>query len=1055
MNIKVNPSIIKERCGAVSFKKGDSFYRNGKVEITRFEPDVCEATVRGTEDFHVTVEQEGEASFRTTCSCPKLASFQKECQHVAAVLLSVAERQKTGGNERLTEDFLNLFENKRRISSGQQLYFEKRKVLNAVFTCRPVRVDQDQHLMEVEVKVGPYPVKNIREVLKEWKKGVPSPISLSFTFDPQQHCFEKETNEVIEQLIHVMQDERVYMESMGSSRMALQPDTLVIPPSSWANLQPLLEKAPYVKLQHAVTTYEGIRTVTEPLSLSFVFSESEGGRYQLKIQGLKQMVVLSAYGLVLSHGNLYSLSEEDCLRLSELKRMMKASATEIIPIPKPQMAMFLEKVVPGLKRLGEVKLSDALAKQFAKTPLTAKLYLDRVKNRLLAGVEFHYDHVIINPLEENSQREHSTIIRDLEKENRILKIMEESQFAKTDGGYYLHNEELEYEFLYREMPRLQKFVQIYATTSVRNRIIRKSPPPQIRVKHKRERTNWLEFKFDIDGIPQKEISDILWALEEKRKYYRLKNGALLSLETREYEEIQRFLHAVPEQKKDLEKGFEVPVIKGLQLLDAADDSAFALEKSFTDFLHHLKNPDRDLFDLPGGWESVLRDYQKQGYRWMKTLASFGFGGILADDMGLGKTIQSLAFIVSELPTIRKTKKPALIVCPSSVTYNWLNECRTFAPEFKAVCVDGSQQERSWIQKNTDGNDVIITSYPLLRKDIGWYEKQSFHIAFFDEAQYFKNPITQTARAVQKINANHRFALTGTPVENSIEDVWSIFHIIFPELLGGLKDFSHLTRKKMSRRISPFLLRRIKEDVLAELPGKVESSAASELLPEQKKLYAVYLAKLRHETLKHLDKDTFRKNKIKILAGLTRLRQICCHPALFVDGYKESSAKFNQLLQIVEEARVSGRRVLIFSQFTKMLDLIGRELDTRGLSFFYLDGQTPSMTRVELCNRFNGGERDMFLISLKAGGTGLNLTGADTVILYDLWWNPAVEEQAADRAHRMGQTQAVQVIKLVARGTIEEKINELQDKKKNLIEELIGEKPSASLTEEDIREILMI
>ena len=239
--------------------------------------------------------------------------------------------------------------------------------------------------------------------------------------------------------------------------------------------------------------------------------------------------------------------------------------------------------------------------------------------------------------------------------------------------------------------------------------------------------------------------------------------------------------------------------------------------------------------------------------------------------------------------------------------------------------------------------------------------------------------------------------------------------------------------------------------------KMESLELSELLPEQKKLYAAYLAKLRHDTFKHLDKDTIRKNRIRILAGLTRLRQICCHPALFVEGYKGSSAKYEQLLQIVEESRLSGRRVLIFSQFTKMLELIGREMTMRGQTYFYLDGQTPSEERVEICNRFNDGERDLFLISLKAGGTGLNLTGADTVILYDLWWNPAVEEQAADRAHRMGQKNVVQVIKLVARGTIEEKMNELQEKKRELIADIIDseEKASATLTEEDIREILMI
>ena len=357
----------------------------------------------------------------------------------------------------------------------------------------------------------------------------------------------------------------------------------------------------------------------------------------------------------------------------------------------------------------------------------------------------------------------------------------------------------------------------------------------------------------------------------------------------------------------------------------------------------------------------------------------------------------------------------------------------------------------------EGNDVLITSYPLIRRDIQWFEKQEFLTIFFDEAQAFKNPFTQTARTVKRLQADNRFALTGTPIENSVEELWSIFHVIFPELFLGLKEYSELTPKTIARRVRPFLLRRMKEDVLAELPEKIESMESSDLLPEQKKLYAAYLAKLRHDTLRHLDKKTIRRNKIRILAGLTRLRQICCHPALFVDGYKGSSAKFEQLKQLIEESKLAGRRVLIFSQFTKMLGIISKELAMNGTPFFYLDGQTPSEERLELCNRFNDGERDVFLISLKAGGAGLNLTGADTVILYDLWWNPAVEQQAADRAHRMGQQQTVHVIKLVARGTIEDKMNELQEKKRHLIEEIIDSKDAANttLTEDDIRELLEI
>jgi SNF2 family DNA or RNA helicase len=390
-------------------------------------------------------------------------------------------------------------------------------------------------------------------------------------------------------------------------------------------------------------------------------------------------------------------------------------------------------------------------------------------------------------------------------------------------------------------------------------------------------------------------------------------------------------------------------------------------------------------------------------------------------------------------------------------YNWRNELKKFAPEVRAVIADGAKDERIQIVKNASQYDVVITSYPLLRRDFGAYAKNVFHTLVLDEAQAFKNHTTQTAHAVKGIQAGYRFALTGTPVENGLDELWSIYDAVFPGLFPGRKAFHELSREVVAKRVRPFLLRRVKTDVLRELPEKIETLQASALLPEQKKLYVAYLAKLQQETLKHLDKETFHQNRIKILAGLTRLRQLCCHPALFVEDYEGSSAKFEQLIEILEECRNAGKRVLLFSQFTEMLGLIGRELGYNGIPFFYLDGNTPAATRVELCNRFNEGERDLFLASLKAGGTGLNLTGADTVILYDLWWNPAVEQQAADRAHRIGQKNVVQVIRLVAEGTVEEKMFELQQKKKNLIQEVIqpGQEALSSLTEQEIRELLMI
>ena len=574
-----------------------------------------------------------------------------------------------------------------------------------------------------------------------------------------------------------------------------------------------------------------------------------------------------------------------------------------------------------------------------------------------------------------------------------------------------------------------------------------------------KRTDWLEFRFDIKAIPEAEIQDLLKSIEEKRKYYRMQNGTLVSMETDEFQKLLLFMNELNASSEELmEKGIRVPLIQGIQQIDSLEEgNLLSAGETFYQLIRNLQNPENLDFEVPKSLDNILRDYQKFGFRWLKLLAKYKFGGILADDMGLGKTLQSIAFIVSVLADIRLKKQPALIICPSSLVYNWLNELKKFAPEIRVLIVDGSKVERNALLKDSTGIDVIITSYPILRRDISAFFEKSFHTVFFDEAQAFKNHTTQTAKAVRKIQANYRFALTGTPIENSIEELWSIFNVVFPNLLPGRRTFQELRRENIAKRVRPFLLRRLKEDVLKELPEKIETIQSSNLLVEQKKLYAAYLAKLKQDTLKHLNKESFQKNRIRILAGITRLRQICCHPALFVEDFQGSSGKYEQLLEIIEECRITGKRMLIFSQFTKMLDIIGRELVNQGLPYFYLDGQTPSRERVGLCNRFNDGERDMFLISLKAGGTGLNLTGADTVVLYDLWWNPAVEQQAADRAHRMGQKNVVQVIKLVAHGTIEEKMNDLQERKKHLIEEVIqpGKEQMSAFTEQEIREILMM
>ncbi|NRF91737.1 SNF2 helicase associated domain-containing protein [Paenibacillus frigoriresistens] len=1083
MSFQLTDGIIKSLCGRFSYEKGEAYNRERQVTFLHEDHETprYEATVKGYNDTSlVTVEEDTTGHVIGHCTCPAYDPDDTYCEHIAAVLLNIHAIQHvtrvpgtttlTGnldGDRRLTNHILDLFGNKPQRPSRSQPLFDTREVLELEFTCRPFPYGYGKSMFGIEMKVGPkrlYIVQRIREFLEHIERKEAYIFSKHFTYDPKLHSFQKEDDVIIRQLIEIYHYEQMYQETSTTQfthAKQLSGDRMLLaPPFSWITFLPALTEAKSVKFEHNDRTFDGIRVSDEPVPLHFEFDQTQAEGFQLDVQGLDKITVMESYGVVLSEGKLMHMQAEPCKRLSELKQMLENSSKHQIQIPSAQMEPFMEKVIPGLMKLGSVHISGAISDRIMQTPLKAKLYLDRVKDRLLAGLEFQYGDIVINPLEGNEQRRGTDriLMRDGDQERRILDLMEQSAFAKMEEGYFMDGEDEEYEFLYHVVPQLEKLVSVYATSAVKIRLLTGHAPPIVKVDVD-ERTDWLEFKFSMEGISETEIRKLLKSLGEKRKYHRLPDGALLPLESAEFQEIVRVMNEMGITKEDVKAAeIRLPLVRGLYLLDSErQGNTVKLGRTFRQLLENMRNPDNLDFTVPTSLEPVLRDYQKYGFQWLKTLAQYNFGGILADDMGLGKTIQSIAFIVSVLPEIRKQALPALIVAPASLVYNWLNELKKFAPEIRAVIADGSREERSKILKHASQVDVLITSYPLLRRDIDLYAKQSYHTLILDEAQVFKNHSTQTAQAVKEIQAEYRFALTGTPVENRLEELWSIFDAVFPQLFPGRKAFNELSRESVAKRIRPFLLRRLKTDVLKELPEKIESLQASELLPEQKKLYAAYLAELQQETLKHLNKDSFNKHRIKILAGLTRLRQLCCHPSLFVEDYAGSSAKFEQLMEIIEECRSAGKRVLIFSQFTAMLGMIGRDLGYQGVPFFYLDGKTPTAERVELCSKFNEGERDLFLISLKAGGTGLNLASADTVILYDLWWNPAVEQQAADRAHRIGQKKVVQVIRLVAQGTVEDKMYELQQKKKNLIDEVIqpGQEALSALTEQEIREILMI
>lgn len=695
------------------------------------------------------------------------------------------------------------------------------------------------------------------------------------------------------------------------------------------------------------------------------------------------------------------------------------------------------------------------------------------------------------------------LIRDDEREQLVLRLLEAAAISCIGGRWLASTDEQMYDMLYHVLPSLEELAELYVSQSVQQ--FRKSSLNQLKLKADiTEGLDWLELTFELEGIEAEEIAHILKHIVEKKNYVRLRNGALLSLEGQAYDEIRTVAEQLDMKRDQAKQGvFRLPGLRSLQLFhpEETKNKAVRLSKSLRQFLERLLHPERTSYELPDSLEPILRDYQVEGFQWFKNLSAFGFGGILADDMGLGKTLQTISYIRSELDeraaaaatgakastkagteasievdteaeTEAETEagedsqyvdpaaqQPVLIITPASLTYNWENELRRFAPELKVAVAAGDKEQRSSLMEDMQAQayDVLITSYPLLRRDAEWYKDRSFPILILDEAQAIKNSGSQTAQLVKQLSAKHRFALTGTPIENSLQELWSIFEAVFPALFHGQTHLQELPRERIARMISPFLLRRLKQDVLEELPDRIDTVHRSALAQEQKKLYMAYMARLREDTLKDLEEEGFQKSRMRILAGITRLRQLCCHPSLFIENYEGTSGKLEQLLELVADGLASGRRFLIFSQFSSMLGLIRTTLQKRGYQTFYLDGSTPASERVEMSHRFNEGERDIFLISLKAGGTGLNLTGADTVVLFDLWWNPAVEEQAAGRAHRMGQRKVVQVFRMVAEGTIEEKMLELQQKKKDLIEDVLNSSTgnTSALSEEDIRELLQM
>lgn len=562
--------------------------------------------------------------------------------------------------------------------------------------------------------------------------------------------------------------------------------------------------------------------------------------------------------------------------------------------------------------------------------------------------------------------------------------------------------------------------------------------------------DYFELKFKLTNIHEDEVTKILRSFRDNVKYYKLENGEYLDLEEEALKEALNLIDSLVINEEFDDNTVLIPLSKGAYVEDYLDNKNFRYIKTcdeMKDLKIKLNNIENKTFQMPYGILAKLRDYQKQGYNWLRTLDYLGFGGILADEMGLGKTLQTITFILS------KTNSKTLIVAPTSLIYNWLSEFKKFAPSLKVLICNGTPDERKKYIETYKDYDVIITTYNMLRNDLEHYD-MFFDYCILDEAQNIKNYNSLNAKCVKKIKSRVRFALTGTPVENSLMELWSIFDFIMPGYLYDEKRFTTRYFRRLEespeileeihKMVKPFILRRLKKNVIKELPDKIEKIMNIPLSDEQKIVYETYAEYAKNLIQKKVESDEFKKSKIEILSYVTKLRQICLDPSVIMDNYNGTSGKIDALIELLEQSIEGDHKVLVFSQFTSVLKNISTILKENNMSYCYLDGSMTSSERMKMVNEFNDGNKNIFLISLKAGGTGLNLTSADIVIHFDPWWNPAVEDQATDRAHRLGQKNVVEVIKLIASGTIEEKIIDLQNSKRELIDKVLSDDLSADV-----------
>lgn len=1050
----INKTNIRAYVNTTDIVKGKSY---DKEKITFKDSKETKGTYSTLKVFNFEVDSETKPTYydvsiviednkeivKTICDCKEYRNFQS-CKHIGAVFVNYYETLFKGSIinvHKITEDILNKFMPDENTLIKKELQVEL--IINVTekesyyYYYGRTYTDFNIKIMIGEDKL--YTLGNHATAFKVAYENQEGEVYFgkNFTYIPEKYYLSNNSKTIIESYLDVC--EGSYNRNIFAK-----------------DFKTFLNK---IKNTNFIINNYKIDGIKEgfPISSNLI-KNNESYELDFDLENI-EVLIKNDYEYILYKGNLYHLRK---LEQELIDDLMENKLDKLI-ISKEKVDAFTKGLLKIVRK--NLKIDASVTDITLPKEISTKLYFDLRSSYILVDALFKYDEKEVNYFDKSN-----TILRDIDYETKVINDILKYGFEIDNNKIILKDIEKEVEFLENGLENLATKYEIFTTEKFKGINIKKKT--SVTSMFGIGQDNILSYTFSLGDINSNELVNIFEEIKNKKKYYRLKNGDILNLEDESLKELSDLKDDLELSDAEIIAGHGAILKYRAIYLDSLKNTKYNIIKTdnlFDNFIDKFyKFKDINL-TLPKDELKILRDYQVTGVKWLYTLAKTGFGGILADEMGLGKTIQVIYYIKQMLKDNENNK--FLIVVPTSLAYNWDHEFDSFGSNIKRKICVGNKDKRTKILRNLNDTNVIITTYGLLREDEELYNNLNFNTMVIDEAQNIKNNMAGITKVVKKVNAETKFALTGTPLENSILELWSIFDFIMPGYLASLtkfqskykiKDFdedSEILIKGLSKQINPFILRRKKQDVVKELPDKLINDIYIELKDEQKKLYVAELERVKEEMEKIIETEGMNKARFLILQLLTKLRQICIDPSIVYDNYKDGSNKLEQLESIVNEYIKNNHKILIFSSFKTALNIVKEKLNKAKIKTYMIDGSVPAKDRIEMVDNFNNNDDvKVFLIMLKSGGTGLNLATADVVIHLDLWWNPQAENQATDRAHRIGQKNTVEVIHLITKGTIEEKILELQNKKRILSDKLIdGEIRDknilSELTKEDIKNLL--